>query len=340
MIRVLVAEDSPTARALLAEILGSDPEILVVGEARDGVEAVELTQRLRPDLVTMDIQMPRLDGLAATREIMITAPTPIVIVTAGVRPGEVEGSLDMLGQGALDVLKKPRGPGSPGFDHEAGRLVATVKAMARVKVVRRWRAAAARPASPPPADPRSRARVVAIAASTGGPGALRRVISGLPPDFAAPILVVQHIAPGFVAGLARWLDGVSPLRVKLAEEGERLAHRTVYLAPDGGHLGVSAGRRATLGRSGPVDGFCPSATPLFESVARSYGPSAVGVILTGMGRDGVRGLHALRRAGGRIIAQDESTSVVFGMPGAAIDAGLADAVLPVEAIAGRLATMA
>jgi len=340
MIRVLVADDSPTARALIAAILGSDPEIEVVGEARDGVEAVDLTGRLRPDLVTMDIQMPRLDGLAATLEIMITAPTPIVIVTAGLRPGEAGGPLDMLDHGALDVLRKPRGPGSPGFGAAAGRLVATVKAMARVKVVRRWRAGPTRPEPSPPPGPRPRSRVVAIAASTGGPGALRRVLSGLPPGFSAPVLVVQHITPGFVAGLAGWLDGACPLHVKLAEDGEPLAPRTAYLAPDGRHLGVSADRRAALCRSDPVDGFRPSATTLFESVARAYGPSALGVILTGMGHDGVRGLRALRRAGGRIIAQDESSSIVFGMPGAAIDAGLADAVLPVDAIAARLATMA
>ena len=345
MIRVLVAEDSATARALLVSLLEADPEIEVVGQARDGVEAVELAVRLRPDLVTMDLRMPRMDGLEATSEIMIQAPTPIVIVTAVDRFGEVEGSLEMLARGALDVLRKPSGPGSPGSGRESARLVATVKAMARVKVVRRWRprppmvgppseAAASRTGDAP------RARAVAIAASTGGPAALRKLFSGLAADFAAPILVVQHITPGFAAGLAGWLDEVSPLRVKVAEAGEPMAAGTAYLAPDGHHLGVDRHRALTLSADGPVDGFCPSATPMFESVAAAFGASAVGVILTGMGDDGVKGLRALRRAGGRVIAQDEATSVVHGMPGAAVEAGLADAVLPLDAIAGRLAALA
>ncbi len=340
MIRVLVAEDSATARNLLVLILGSDPGIEVVGEARDGVEAVEMAQRLRPDLVTMDIQMPRMDGLAATAEIMITAPTPIVIVTAGALPGEVEGSLDMLGHGALEVLRKPPGPDSPGFAGAARRLIETVRAMSEVKVVRRWRAAPDRPGpSAAPPEPGAGARVVAIAASTGGPAALQRLLSALPSEFSAPILVVQHIAPGFAEGLSAWLDGVCPLRVKVAREGEPLALRTVYFAPEDRHLGVSDRRRVTTPATEPVGGFRPSATVLFESAARAFGGSTLAVILTGMGDDGVRGLRAVRRAGGRILAQDEATSVVFGMPGAAVEAGLADAVLPLDAIPARLAAL-
>jgi two-component system, chemotaxis family, protein-glutamate methylesterase/glutaminase len=342
MIRVLVAEDSETARALLVLILDADPEIEVVGQARDGVEAVELAQRLRPDVVTMDIHMPRLDGLAATVEIMITAPTPIVIVTAGARPGEVEGSLDMLRLGALDILMKPPGPDSPGFERAAGRLVSTIKAMSQVKVVRRWRS------SPPPGigsrpdrafSARSKGRVVAIAASTGGPPALQRLLSGLPPEFSPPVLVVQHITQGFAGGLAHWLDSVCPLRVKLAEHGEPLAARTVYLAPDDRHLGVSDDLRVGLSDAGPIGGFRPSATFLFESVARVFGPSALAVILTGMGDDGVRGLRSVRRSGGRVIAQDELSSAVYGMPAAAIKAGVADVVLPIEEIPARLVAL-
>jgi two-component system chemotaxis response regulator CheB len=343
MIRVLVAEDSMTARTLLVLILGSDPGIEVVGEARDGVEAVEMAQRLRPDVVTMDIHMPRMDGLEATTEIMITAPTPIVIVTAGAFRDEVEGSLDMLEHGALEVLRKPPGPDSPRFAAEARRLISTVKAMSQVKVVRRWREAPPRPKPPAhPAKPSQfgwPARVVAIAASTGGPPAIQRLLSGLPPEFSAPILIVQHITPGFAHGLAAWLDSICRLHVKVAEEGEVLARRTVYLAPDDRHLGVSARRRVMTSADEPVGGFRPSANFLFESVAQVFGGSALAVILTGMGVDGVRGLGAVRRRGGRVLAQDESTSVVFGMPGAAIEAGLADAVLPLDAIPARLSAM-
>ena len=341
MIRVLVAEDSATARALLVLILAEDPEIEVVGQARDGVEAVELTRKLRPDVVTMDIRMPRMDGLAATVEIMIATPTPIVIVTAGTRPGEVEGSLDMLRLGALDVLMKPPGPDSPGFAREVRRLVSTVKAMSQVKVVRRWRSP---PSRPPrtysgPARPEARANIVAIAASTGGPPALQRLLSGLSPEFAAPILVVQHITPGFVGGLADWLDSVCDLRVKVAEEGEPLAGRTVYLAPDDLHLGVDDRRSIKLSNARPVGGFRPSGTVLFESIARAFGNSALAVILTGMGDDGVRGLRAVRDSGGQVIAQDELSSVVFGMPAAAIEAGVADLVLPLDDLPARLTAL-
>ncbi len=337
MIRVLVAEDSPTARDLLVRILESDPAIRVVGQAADGVEAVALARTLRPDLITMDLAMPRMDGRAATIEIMITAPTPIVIVTAGTRRGEVAGSLEMLALGALDVLRKPPDPGSPGFAREARHLVATVKAMAGVKVVRRWRLAPARRIAPAAAP--GRARAVALAASTGGPPALRRILEGLPCHFAAPVLVVQHIPPGFAEGLAAWLDGLGPLRVKLAEEGEPLRPGTVLVAPDHRHLGVGPDGRATLADAPPVDGFRPSATHLFDSVARAYGEAAVGVILTGMGVDGVRGLRTLHRLGGLVFAQDEPSSVVFGMPGAAIEAGVVDVVLGLDEIAARLAAL-
>jgi two-component system chemotaxis response regulator CheB len=249
--------------------------------------------------------------------------------------------MDALRVGALDVLVKPPGPESPGFAASAANLVSMVKMMARVKVVRHWRImtpAATMPARPSPALG-ARVRVVAVATSTGGPAALQRLLSGLPADFAAPVLVVQHITPGFTAGLAAWLGSVCPLRVKVAEEGEIPAPSIVYLAPDAQHLGVAENGRLRLSSAPPVGGFRPSGTFLFAAVARAFGPSAVAVILTGMGDDGVQGLGAIRRAGGKVIAQDEKTSVVFGMPAAAIAEGLADVVLPIDAIAAHLASL-
>jgi two-component system chemotaxis response regulator CheB len=339
MIRVLVADDSPTARALLVAILTSDHEVEVVGEARDGAEAVELTRALRPDLVTMDVRMPRMNGFEATKEIMITAPTPIVIVTASMLARDVETSLHALKAGALTVLPKPSGPQAFDFEEAARQLLANIKAMAQVKVVRHWRPtsgtapAGARPAPPRPA---AQGRVVALAASTGGPAALHRLLSLLPADFPAPLLAVQHITAGFIGGLAAWLDKVSGLRVKIAEGGEPLAPSTVYFAPDDRHLGVSPQAAVELTRTPPVGGFRPSGTALFESAARVYGAATVTLILTGMGDDGVDGLRAVRRAGGCVLAQDQKSSVVFGMPAAAVAAGLADSVLPLEEIPARL----
>jgi len=343
MIRVLVVDDSATARGLLVKILESDPEIRVVGEARDGLEAVALAQTLRPDLVTMDIHMPRLDGREATKEIMITAPTPIVIVTASTRVSEVGESMDLLALGALEVLVKPAGPAAAGFADAVQRLLEVVKVMSQVKVVRRWRTVLSPPSEPPrqarPPRGKPKVRIVAVVASTGGPAALKDLLADLPGDLPAPVLVVQHIAHGFTAGLAAWLDLGTALRVKVAEEGEPLAPRTVYFAPEDRHLGISARGAVALSTAPPVGGFRPSGTFLFEAAAGAFGASAVAVILTGMGEDGVAGLRSVRQAGGRVLAQDQATSVVFGMPGAAVAAGLADEVLPPDAIAARLAAL-
>src|SRR3954454_11250804 len=327
MIRVLVADDSPTARELLVQILGSDPEIRVVGEAKNGVEAVEATGRLRPDLVTMDLHMPRLDGLEATREIMMTVPTPIVIVTGSHRARDVEASMELLGCGALEVLAKPPGPNAPGFPAAAHRLISVVKTMAHVKMVRRWRpkpgphpaaiaiaaatetATAARatvPTSPGGAPRETKARVLAIATSTGGPAALQRLLSDLPGSYPLPILVVQHITPGFTQGLASWLGSTTSFRVKVAQHDEPLEPGTVHLAPDDLHPGTAPrGGRVALSDAPPIGGFRPSGTFLFEAVGHVYGRSVLAVILTGMGDDGVAGLRVIHLAGGQVIAQDE-----------------------------------
>jgi two-component system, chemotaxis family, protein-glutamate methylesterase/glutaminase len=352
-VRVLVVDDSATSRLLLVSILRADEEIEVLGQAADGVEALEMVKRLSPDIVTMDVHMPRLDGFAATKRIMVEAPTPILIITS-VDARALSISLEAVRAGALAVQAKPSDPSAPGFDEEARELVRQVKAMSEVKVVRHHQ----EPARPPAptvspgggADavaPRSSAsllqdvsaEVVAIAASTGGPAALHRILVPLAADFPVPILVVQHLSRGFAPGLAAWLDKASSVRVKLAEDGETLRPATVYVAGDDRHLCVSASRRIQLSGAPAVGGFRPSGTVLFESVAAVFGRGAVAVILTGMGRDGVDGLRAIRAAGGRTIAESKATAIVYGMPGAAVRDGLADLVLPLHAVCAAVAGM-
>lgn len=336
MIRVIVAEDSPTARALIVEVLGSDPGISVVGEARTGAEVVEMTERLRPDLITMDIEMPVMDGLEAAREIMAQVPTPIVVVSATASRRAADRSLDALAAGALYVIEKPEHLFAPGFEAWREQLVGAVKAMAHVKVVRRVRRRLTPPRvviAPPPGD--TPLRLVAVAASTGGPAVLHEVLCALPGTFPLPIVIVQHIARGFVVALADWLQHGCRLRVKVAVDGEALRAGTVYLAPDDEQCGVADGR-VVLTKDEKVGPFRPSATYLFDSAARAYGPAVLAVILTGMGSDGVDGLQRVRAAGGRIIAQDEDSCVVFGMPGQAVRAGIVDAVLAPAAIAEQL----
>jgi two-component system chemotaxis response regulator CheB len=336
-IRVLVVDDSPTSRLLLVEILRADDEIDVVGQAADGLEAVEMVKRLHPDLVTMDVQMPRLDGFAATKRIMVEAPTPILITTS-VDPRALSVSLEAVRVGALAVQAKPGDPRAAEFDGEARDLVRQVKAMAQVKVVRHYEREPAREAAPASSVVLNdvHTEVVAIAASTGGPAAIHRILTTLPADFPVPILVVQHISRGFSRGFASWLDQASPLRVKLGEEGEALRPGFVYVAGDDRHLSVSPSRKIHLSTAEAVGGFRPSGTVLFESVATAFGREALAVILTGMGRDGVDGLRAIRQTGGRTVAESAGSAVIYGMPAAAVDAGLADFVLPLDQVCAAL----
>ncbi len=340
MVRVVVAEDSPTARALLVAILRSDPIFEVVGEAADGVEAVEMVKALRPDVVTMDIQMPRLDGFEATKTLMIEAPTPIVIISS-LDVASVTVSVAALAAGALAVLPKPVGVTAPDFARVSRHLLMTVRAMSEVKLVRRWPLVPAykgAPGRPPtgggPIDPGLACLV--IAASTGGPAAIHRVLKQLDPQSTPPILIVQHISHGFAEGMASWLDQATSLKVRLAAAGQVIEPGCVYLAPDHVHLGLSGRGTIALSSSAPLIGFRPSASHLFESAARALGKNATGVILTGMGSDGVEGLRVLHRMGGHVVAQDQATSDVYGMPQAAAQAGVVDKVLPLDEIAPYL----
>ncbi|MEW6137020.1 MAG: chemotaxis response regulator protein-glutamate methylesterase [Thermodesulfobacteriota bacterium] len=346
MIRVLVVDDSAVARELISYILSADPEVTVIGTAANGVEAIDLVKKDRPDVVTMDILMPKMDGYVATRKIMEANPVPIVVVTSSLIREEVEKTWRAVEAGAVAVLQKPsfrdRGPHA----EASKKLLQTVKAMAQVKVVRRWShhvkaptapreisVVHARPASPPP---RQKARIVAIGSSTGGPSVLQTILSGLGSNFAAPILVVQHIAPGFTVGFVDWLNRTSRLPVRLATHGETAHPGSVYVAPDGLQMKVSADFRLALKDDAQENGTRPSVSYLFRSVAQSFGDKALGVLLTGMGRDGADELKLMRDAGAVTIAQDKDTSVVYGMPGEAAKIGAAMYSIPPQKIVEML----
>jgi two-component system, chemotaxis family, protein-glutamate methylesterase/glutaminase len=359
VIRVLVAEDSPVVREYLVYLLGQDPSLAVVGTAGDGVETVREAERLKPDVILMDVHMPRMNGLEATRVIMGRIPTPIVMVSASLGRDEVALTFESLRAGALTLVAKPTGLGHPDQEATSRQLVDTVRLMAEVPVVRRWQRDGSQRSEvrgqglgvggpedlpiphPPSLIPRIDRKIclVAIGGSTGGPQALGEILRAIPGDYKAPVLIVQHIAPGFVAGLAVWLGQQARLKVKLAEPGEIARPGTAYVAPDGTQMGIARGGQIRLSSGSAGSDFCPSASHLFESVAVSYGRSAVGILLSGMGRDGAAGLRRLRDVGGLTIAQDEGSSVIFGMPREAIRLGAAEHVLSPEQIGTLLRTM-
>lgn len=343
-IKVLVVDDSPVARELLVHILDSDPGVKVVATAASGQAALDALERLRPDIVTMDVHMPGLDGFETTRRIMETHPLPVIIVSGVVDPKESAVAFQTIEAGALAILERPVGPGHSDYQEAAARLVNTVKSMSEVRVVRRWSRRPATVAPSPPAQevqeaPPGRIRAVAIGVSTGGPPVLRTILSGLPKDFPVPVLIVQHISAGFLDGLAEWLTSSTGFPVHIAAKGEHIAPGRAYIAPDDYHMGVDANELITLSSEPPDHGLRPSVARLFRSVASVYGKSAIGVLLTGMGRDGADELKLLRDAGAVTIAQDKDSSVVHGMPGEAIRIGGAKHVLPADQIAAALVSL-
>lgn len=327
----------------LEMLLGSDPEITVVGTAKNGVEAVEMAIALRPDVVTMDVHMPRMDGYEATRRIMETRPIPIVMCSASWDSEEVAMTFQSLEAGAVAALPKPRGGADAFGDNGARELIRTVKAVAHVKMVRRWERGRYAQPQPEPLQITERPRkngssvgLVVVGASTGGPMALRAVLGGLPADLPVPVLIVQHIAPGFLSGFCKWLAGSTGFPIQVAEDGVKALPGRAYVAPDTHHLTVALDGTLRLLDSEPVNNLKPSVAPLFSSAAQTYGASALGVMLTGMGRDGAREMALLHQAGAPTICQDAQTSTVHGMPGEAIRLGAASYVEPLDAIAPRI----
>ncbi|HUG24031.1 chemotaxis-specific protein-glutamate methyltransferase CheB [Piscinibacter sp.] len=343
VVRVLVVEDSAASRELLVGIINADPKLQVVGIAADGQTAVAAAERIRPDVITMDIHLPVLDGFGATRRIMQTCPTRIVMVTSSSIPNDVEASFEALACGALSVLAKPPGPGHPDFAALREELVRTVKLMAEVPVVRRWPAATEGVAAAPvPAQPPGGVthdvvpRLVAIGASTGGPLALQAILSRLRPDFGVPVVIVQHISLGFAEGFVQWLAHSTGFRVRVAAHGDRMQPGIAYVAPDGAQLKLRDMAHLQLVNEPHENGFRPSVAALFRSVAHHFGRHAVGVLLTGMGNDGAKELKAMREVGALTLVQDMDSAVIYGMPGEAVRLGAATHVLSPATIAVAL----
>lgn len=345
-IRVLIVEDSVTVRQWLVALLQSAPEFEVVGEAHDGEAAIEMCRALRPDVMTLDLVMPGMSGVVVTEQIMAFSPTPIVVVSGSANRGELFRTYDALAAGALEVLEKPRqGEADQVW---AASLLRTLRLASKVKVITHPRARLSPRRPPPDPMPAGVARapadyaLVALGASTGGPNALRTILGALPRDFPLPVLVVVHIGGSFAASLADWLDREAALPVRLAVDGEALPERGqpgVLLAPGDRHLIVQRGR-LWVTDTPPLLSCRPSVNLLFESVATALGAGAIGGLLTGMGRDGATGLAALRRAGAMTLAQDEASSVVYGMPREAALLGAAARILPLDAFSRTLVALA
>ena len=341
-VRVLIVDDSAVTREVLTALLNSDPEIRVIGQASTGLEAVEMTASLRPDLVMMDLMMPGMDGMDATRRIMARHPTPVLFLSSFFDKDGSYSRADAIAAGALDVVEKPALMPDWRWQNSAGKLIQKVKALAKVPVIAHIHGARKLLAQEetqfesfvgPAAD------VVVMGASSGGPRVIEALLSSLPSTYALGIVVVQHMTDGFTTSMLRWLQERCVLQIKVAEEGDAIVPRRVLFTPENRHLVAGIGGRIHLSDSEPVNGHRPSIDVTFQSIAKVYGARSAGIILTGMGSDGAKGLLAIRQAGGVTMAQDEESSPIFGMPRAAIELRAAQQVLPPAGIIRSLSAL-
>jgi two-component system chemotaxis response regulator CheB len=340
---VLVVDDSALIRTVVSEVIEGFAEFTVVGTARDGNDAIEQIQALDPDIVTLDIEMPGLDGIATLGYVMSETPRAVIMLSAAESRGDVDLTLRALELGAVDFVRKPPAAGTQQVLRVAERLLEALRAAAVVNlrgVPMLVRTPLARGRATP--DRRRAQAAVAIAASTGGPRALAELVPAFSRDLDAAVLVAQHMPRGFTAGLAKRLDELSVLQVSEARDGEEVLPNHVYVAPGGRHMtvvGGDGGVRIALDDSPPVRGVRPAADPLFQSVAASFGAASVGVVLTGMGRDGSAGLAAIRAAGGGAVVQDRDTATIYGMPQSALEIAGADRVAPLGLVVSAVAEL-
>ncbi len=336
-IRVLVVDDSAFIRAALIALLSTDPLINVVGEAANGLEAVQKFGALKPDLVTMDVIMPIMDGLAAIEHIMSADAVPILVLTA---QSDAHTAYTAITKGALEVLPKPE------LDFEnAAEFTDRIRLLSKVKVIAHIRGGHVQKdpsteLSPATNRASKTKRIIAVASSTGGPNALSILFASLPASFPHPIVVAQHIQDEFIPGMVKWLDGISRLAVKQGKHREKLRKGVIYVSPSERHMVINTREEITLLEREPDDMYFPSCDKLLSSVATVYGSGGIGIVLSGMGDDGVLGIEKIKASGGTTVAQDEKSSIVFGMPMAAIKSGYIDKVLPLDKISNEIVNLA
>ncbi|MET0106973.1 MAG: chemotaxis-specific protein-glutamate methyltransferase CheB [Sedimenticola sp.] len=328
-VTVVIADDSPIVRSVLLKILSSDPGIEVVGVASNGMEALDLVKRLNPSVLCTDLHMPKMDGMELTRRVMQESPLPIIVISVSVVKDKQQNIFELLDAGAVDVFAKPSGGFKPDSE-EAKELVEKIKIVAGIRVIRKnhFKHQAETRSKGPGSSP----AVIAIGASTGGPQILHTIFSQLPEDFPLPILCVQHISNGFLESLITWLDESTPLHVAIAHQGEIPKPGHIYFPQENHHLVVNNQGRLRNLDAPPVGNHRPAINVMFNSLPGYYGKNILTLLLSGMGEDGVEGLQHIARSGGVTIAQDEATSVVFGMPKAAIALGIVNKVLSMEKI--------
>ncbi len=343
MIRILIVDDSSTELAILKHIFSSVPDMEIVGIASNGKEAIALAEQLKPNIITMDILMPIMNGYEAIRHIMRTTPIPIVAISSHLNKSMADATYEALDAGALIVLDKPVNINSVKFQFEAKHLIDTVRSMSEIKVIRRRDFSESekkkRKSNKEANSINKKIDIIAIGASVGGPHALKVILAQLPKEFRIPIVIVQHMIPGYIEGFTEWLNNNTALKIKNATDFEVLTGGTVYFAPDNYHLTVEQSQGELIAKliKGPtVGGFCPSATVLFQSIAKSCKNKAIGVLLTGMGSDGAEGLLTLKNAKSHTFIQDEKSAVVFGMAGVAQSLGAVDTVIELDKIAEYL----
>lgn len=344
MIRILIVDDSETETVILRKIFESAPDMRVVGHARNGEEAIKLTEILKPDLITMDIQMPVMDGLDATRAIMATHPTPIVVISSKLNDLTLNPTFTALEAGALTVIEKPKNIFSSHFEHTHKRMLDMIRTMAEVKPITHhlYNKKKLQPTPSLPIAPllnlhhaEKYYRLLAIGSSIGGPQVLKTIFKDLPLTFPVPIVIVQHMTPEFIDDFTTWLNAYTKLQVKLAEDNEILVPGKIYFAPDYKHLTITNKAhqlKAQLINSPPIAGFCPSITVMMNSVASTCHNQAVGLLLTGMGHDGADGMLALKKAGSHTLIQDEKSCVVFGMASVALSMNAVDNIVELDKI--------